>query len=98
MTSTRWSIDSHDGTILELNGRQFASNDDGAPMMCNLVCQELGRHLHVDYCRSQDRARCNVSGEGQHITLAMSPHPDRPKDWITHKLHWQRLGMVNVSP
>ena len=52
MSQSRWVIEGPDGTGLEVEGRRFASNDDGAPMMCNIVCQALGRHVHIDYCRS----------------------------------------------
>lgn len=33
MSKTQWAVDGPDGTVLEVNGRKFASNDDGAPMM-----------------------------------------------------------------
>jgi hypothetical protein len=35
MSKTRWAIDGPDGTAIELEGRKFAANDEGAPM---LVC------------------------------------------------------------
>ncbi|KAG2040496.1 hypothetical protein BDR03DRAFT_948927 [Suillus americanus] len=44
MSSSRWAVDGPDNTGLEVEGRRFSSNDEGAPMMCNLVCQTLGRH------------------------------------------------------
>ena len=94
MASTRWAVDGADGDALELNGRRFSANDDGAPMMCNLVCQQLGRHVHIDYCRTQGGGGCNLSNEGQHITTRLSPNPNRPKDWIPHSLHWRRRGNV----
>ncbi|TFK74975.1 hypothetical protein BDN72DRAFT_832681 [Pluteus cervinus] len=92
MSQTRWAIDGPDGTNIELNGRKFASNDDGAPMMCNLICQDMGRHVHLDYCRTnntEDGKKCQGS-EHQHIDALLFPNPERPKDWITHKLFWQR--------
>jgi hypothetical protein len=92
MAKTRWTIDGPDGTILELEGRKFASEDEGAPMMCSLVCQEMGRHLHVDYCRTEASKVCEGSAEVQHISTRLTPHPERPKDWVTHSLHWRRLG------
>ena len=33
MSKTQWAIDGPDGTVLEVDGRKFASNDDGAPML-----------------------------------------------------------------
>jgi hypothetical protein len=44
---TRWSIDGPEDASLEIEGRRFSSNDEGAPMMCNLVCQAMGRHVHI---------------------------------------------------
>ncbi|KIM92371.1 hypothetical protein PILCRDRAFT_417 [Piloderma croceum F 1598] len=58
MSQTRWAIDGTDDTSLELDGRKFSSNDDGAPMMCNLVCQAMGRHVHIDYCRTEEGTAC----------------------------------------
>ncbi|KAJ7117660.1 hypothetical protein C8R44DRAFT_791229 [Mycena epipterygia] len=91
MSKTRWAVDGPDGTVLELNGRKFGSDDDGAPMMCNLVCQEMGRHVHVDYCRADDPAACD-GPEVQHITTRLTPNPARAKDWISHSLFWRRTG------
>ncbi|KAG1848095.1 hypothetical protein DFJ58DRAFT_729994 [Suillus subalutaceus] len=36
MSSSRWAIDGPDGASLEVEGRRFSSNDEGAPMMCNI--------------------------------------------------------------
>ncbi|KAJ7180889.1 hypothetical protein C8R46DRAFT_1070879 [Mycena filopes] len=91
MSKTSWIIDGPDDTILELKGRKFAGGDDGAPMMCNLVCQDLGRHVHVDYCRGTTDAPCDRA-EVEHIDIPMSPNPDHPKDWISHSLFWKRSG------
>jgi len=91
MSRTRWAIEDGDGideTILELEGRKFSSNDDGAPMLCNLVCTSMGRHVHINYCRGDP---CD-NPETQHINQRMVPNPDQPKDWITHGLHWRRMG------
>ena len=92
MSRTRWAIDGPDGTSLELEGRKFSSNDDGAPMLCNLVCTSMGRHVHIDYCRGDP---CD-NPETQHINERMVPNPDEPKDWITHGLHWRRMGKLII--
>ncbi|KAJ7016426.1 hypothetical protein C8F04DRAFT_981687 [Mycena alexandri] len=89
MSRTSWAIDGPDDTILELKGRKFAGGDDGAPMMCNLLCQDLGRHVHVDYCRGTADAPC-VGAEVEHIDVPLSPNPDQSKDWISHSLFWKR--------
>ncbi|KAJ7087696.1 hypothetical protein C8R43DRAFT_1244821 [Mycena crocata] len=91
MSRTTWSINGPDDTILELKGRKFASNDDGAPMMCNLVCQDMGRHVHIDYCRAAGDGPCDGQ-EIEHIDAPLRPNPDQPKDWVSHSLFWKRTG------
>ncbi|KAL5513533.1 hypothetical protein ACEPAH_3932 [Sanghuangporus vaninii] len=88
MSRTSWVVD---GSSLELDGHKFGSNDDGAPMLCNLVCSAMGRHAHIDYCRASDPNSCNAP-EVDHIRTRIDPNPDRPKDWISHGLYWRRLG------
>ncbi|KAF8216813.1 hypothetical protein K438DRAFT_1658303 [Mycena galopus ATCC 62051] len=91
MSKTQWAVDGPDGTALEINGRKFGANDDGAPMMCNLICQEMGRHAHLVYCRADDSAACG-GAEIQHIKTRITPNPAREKDWISHSLFWRRAG------
>lgn len=93
MSRTQWAVDGPDGTVLEVNGRRFGSEDDGAPMMCNLVCTSLNRHVHLDYCRTAEGQPCS-GNEIQHIggNIRLQPQPDRPKDWVSHSLFWRRSG------
>ncbi|TFY70646.1 hypothetical protein EVG20_g2356 [Dentipellis fragilis] len=86
----RWAIDSPDGTV-EHEGRKFSTNDDGAPMMCNLVCTSMGRHVHIDWCRTEPDEPCE-GAEVEHIPEQFLPEPNRPKDYITHGLYWRRTG------
>jgi len=93
MTQTRWAVDGPDGTIVELDGHMYSSNDEGAPVMCNSVCSLLGRHVHIDYCRTEGGGRCDgAEPEAQHINERITPNPNKPKDAITHSLHWSRTG------
>jgi len=94
MTQTRWAVDGPDGT-LELGGRKFSTNDEGGPMMCNFVCTSMGRHVHIDYCPVEKGGRCD-DAEVQHIKEMITPDPNRPKDAITHSLHWRRMGASAV--
>ena len=96
MTQTRWAIEGPDDTALELEGRRFSSNDEGAPMMCNLICSSMGRHVHIDYCRARENAPCS-GAEVQHLNARLVPDPDRPKDAISHILYWRRLGMLGTD-
>ena len=91
MTQTRWTVDGPDGTSLELEGRKFSSGDEGAPMMCNLVCSSMGRHIHITNCRAVDGSPC-YGADVQHIHERLTPDPDKPKDAITHGLYWRRMG------
>ncbi|TFY78519.1 hypothetical protein EWM64_g5492, partial [Hericium alpestre] len=97
MSQTRWAIDGPDGTVVELEGRKFSANDEGAPMMCNLVCLSLGRHAHIDYCRTEEGTLCD-GPDIHHIHTRMLPNPDRAKDYITHALHWRRMGFKDPYP
>ena len=88
MSRTRWAVDGPEGSCIEFDGRKFSSNDDGAPMLCNLVCTSMGRHVHIDYCRGDPHDNPEVL----HINERIIPNPDQAKDWITHGLHWRRTG------
>ena len=94
MSNVRWSVDGPDEEGLEVGGRRFSTNDEGAPMMCSLVCQALGRHVHIDYCRAETSAECRGNNEVQHITKKLRPEPDRAKDFLTHNLFWKRSGKL----
>ena len=101
MTQTRWAVHGPEGAILELAGRKFSSNDDGAPMMCNVVCRSMGRHVHIDYCRADEFGLepfgpCGSGASVQHINDRMLPDPDKPKDVITHSLYWRRMGPLHA--
>ena len=92
MSRTRWTIDGPDDVPLEIEGRKFSTSDEGAPMMCNLVCSAMGRHVHIDYCRANDETACVGNEELQHLSKRLQPNPDRPKDTLTHSLFWKRSG------
>ncbi|KAG1719070.1 hypothetical protein EDB19DRAFT_1837096 [Suillus lakei] len=46
MSSSRWAVDDPDDMGLDVKGHRFSSNN--APVMYNLVCQALGRHIHIN--------------------------------------------------
>ncbi|KAF5337682.1 hypothetical protein D9757_014271 [Collybiopsis confluens] len=91
MSRTRWTLDDANEGI-ELGGRKFGAGDEGAPMLCNLFCSDMGRHVHVDYCRASLDQPCLSSGSIEHAAHRMHPEPHRAKDWITHDLHWRRMS------
>ena len=92
MSRTRWTVDGPDDVPLEIEGHRFSTNDEGVPMMCNLVCSAMGRHVHIDYCRATNEAECTGNEELQHLSKRLQPDPDRPKDILTHSLFWKRSG------
>jgi len=63
-------------------------------MMCNLVCSSMGRHVHIDYCLTEENTPCRggLGAEFQHIKTRVVPNPNEPKDAITHRLFWRRMG------
>ncbi|KAH7337773.1 hypothetical protein B0J17DRAFT_573266 [Rhizoctonia solani] len=90
MITTQWVLqpDRDDADpVYELEGRKFGTGDEGAPMLCNLVCAAQGRHAHIDYCR--DLGNCSNT-DCEHIRERMHPDPDREKDWISHATFWAR--------
>ena len=94
MSKTQWAIEKINGEIIELDGHKFSSGDDGAVMLCNLVCSNMGRHAHIDYRRAQDAGSCNGQ-EAEHIHLHVDPNLERAKDWTSHKLYWRRTGELS---
>lgn len=92
MSSSRWAVNGPDDIGLEVEGCRFLSNDHGAPMMCNLICQVVGRHIHIDYCHALDAAACTGNNEVQHISKQMLPNSEWAKDFMTHNLFWQRAS------
>lgn len=57
-----------------------------------MLCSALGRHAHIDYCRTQPGDVCHGNGY-EHVPTSILPHPDMAKDFISHELHWRRTGM-----
>ena len=88
MTPIRWAIDSPEGNSVEPSGHKFSPNDGGAPMLCNLACTSMGRHVHIDTCHGEPHDNPEVL----HINERLVPNPDQAKDWITHDLYWRRMG------
>ncbi|KAG8924163.1 hypothetical protein FRC02_010615 [Tulasnella sp. 418] len=90
MQNTSWAVEGDASAVVEIQGRKYAARDAGTPHICSLVCSQIGRHAHIDYCRSFDGS-CQ-GNESLHIEERMLPNAHRPKDWISHKLYWERTG------
>lgn len=93
MPRTRWAVDGPEGSCNELGEHKFSSNDEGGPMLCNLQCMSKRRHVHIDDCRGDPH-----DPEAVHINERIGPNPEQAKDWITHGLHWCRLGFKDPYP
>jgi hypothetical protein len=108
MSKTKWAIE--DGSIVEVNGRKFGAKDDGAPLLvcitmfvpnriliffqCSMLCKELGRHAHIDYCRTEPGQPCTGPGI-EHISAPLHPNPNKAKDFVVHDLYWRRTGELS---
>lgn len=44
----------------------------------------------MDYSHGRDEPHYNP--EISHINERILPNPDQEKNWITHDLHWRRMG------
>jgi hypothetical protein len=61
-----------------------------------MVCKSMGRHAHIDFCRNSGT---NCQGADiQHIKARLEPEPTKDKDWVSHKLYWQRTGFKGIVP
>ncbi|CAB5390546.1 unnamed protein product [Rhizophagus irregularis] len=88
MTQTEFTGEDNE---FEYLGHKLRVGDQGTFVLCNLFCKELGRHRHIDYCQNEEI--CKIENQNiQHINEKVSPNPDRSKDFISHKLYWERTG------
>ncbi|RIB16915.1 hypothetical protein C2G38_2188736 [Gigaspora rosea] len=79
----------------EFEGHRLNVGDRGDFVLCNKLCENVGRHRHIDYCKDPDT--CELGGakkEGllEHITAKIGPYPTRKKDYISHRVFWERSG------
>ncbi|RHZ79713.1 hypothetical protein Glove_141g84 [Diversispora epigaea] len=61
-------------------------------VLCHKLCEGIGRHRHIDYCRDSQVCSNLVKKEGlyEHIKANINPKPDEAKDYISHWLFWER--------
>ncbi|GBC07437.1 hypothetical protein RclHR1_07470002 [Rhizophagus clarus] len=90
MTQTEFTGESNE---FEYAGHKLRVGDQGVFVLCNLHCKDLGRHRHIDYCQSAENCKLGNQGQDiQHINEKVHPNPDKSKDFISHKLFWERTG------
>src|SRR5258706_11485291 len=90
MSNTAWFVHGENNGTIEVEGRKFSSGDSGAPMLCSLVCKSLGRHIHIDKCRSADDD--GVCGGGPGIQHINDPDSKGNEDLISHRVFLGRSG------
>ena len=90
MSNAVWFVHGERDNTVEVEGRGYAPGDSGAPMLCSHVCKSLGRHLHVDKCRSANGDRA-CSGEPG-ILHINGPDIHAKEDLISHRVFWGRSG------
>ncbi|CAG8727313.1 5341_t:CDS:10, partial [Gigaspora margarita] len=78
----------------EYGGHKLKAGDEGTFVLCNLHCKELGRHRHIDYCQNPDACKFSTTQNQdiQHINGRVHPKPEEDKDFISHRLFWERTG------
>ena len=59
-------------------------------MLCSLVCKSLGRHVHIDTCRSAGDD--GICGGGPGIQHVIDPESSEKEDLISHRVFWGRSG------
>ncbi|GBC07438.1 hypothetical protein RclHR1_07470003 [Rhizophagus clarus] len=90
MTQTEFTGEDNE---FEYAGHKLRVGDQGTFVLCNLHCKDLGRHRHIDYCQSEENCKLGNQGQDiQHINEKVPPNPEKPKDFISHKLFWERTG------
>lgn len=90
MQNSTWSIPGDADASVEVEDHKFGIQDSGSAVLCSMVCKQLGRHAHIEYCRTQD-GPCS-GNDLEHIENPMLPNLHLPKDWVTHKAFWKRSG------
>ncbi|KAG9305010.1 hypothetical protein G9A89_007413 [Geosiphon pyriformis] len=78
----------------EFEGHRLTVGDHGDFVLCHKLCENIGRHRHIDYCKDPDVCKTHggLKKEGilEHINAKISPSPLREKDYISHKVYWER--------
>ena len=90
MSNTVWFVHGERDDTVEVEGRKYAAGDSGAPMFCSHVCKSLGRHIHVDKCRSANGD--GVCGGGPGTRHINGPDSHQKEDLISHRVFWERSG------
>ncbi|CAG8691510.1 11749_t:CDS:10, partial [Racocetra persica] len=78
----------------EFEGHRLNVGDRGDFVLCNKLCEGVGRHRHIDYCKDPTCELGGAKKEGllEHITAKIGPFPNKKKDYVSHRVFWERTG------
>lgn len=91
----------------EYRGYKLKIGDRGVFEFCNMHCKNSRRHRHIDYCEYRNKPIGLFGSESRkfrnhfedkedgvrHIRdIAFKPHPELPKDFLSHEQFWARTG------
>lgn len=91
MEQTKWFLEEERESI-EVGGHKYGSGDDGAPMLCSLVCKSMSRHVHVADCVVGEHGQCARGTEVEHIATTGGHGIRGTVDWVSHNLYWKKSG------
>ncbi|RHZ90025.1 hypothetical protein Glove_9g277 [Diversispora epigaea] len=78
----------------EFKGRRLNSGDGGDFVLCHKLCEGIGRHRHIDYCRDPEACKNIGKKEGlhEHINANIEPNPQIAKDYVSHQVFWEKTN------
>ncbi|CAG8548283.1 10484_t:CDS:10 [Ambispora gerdemannii] len=83
-----------DDEEFEFEGHRLVVGDGGDFVCCHKVCENKGRHRHIDFCKHPAVCKNLTGGKkeeiSEHIDANISPYPNRKKDFISHRVFWER--------
>ncbi|RHZ89868.1 hypothetical protein Glove_9g264 [Diversispora epigaea] len=78
----------------EFEGHRLNSGDGGDFVLCHKLCEGIGRHRHIDYCRDPEACKNIGKKEGsyEHINAKLEPKLLIEKDYVSHQKFWERTN------
>ncbi|RIB20390.1 hypothetical protein C2G38_2035275 [Gigaspora rosea] len=70
----------------EWEGHRLTVGDKGDFVLCHKICENAGRHRHIDYCKTPET--CESGGAKTQI----NPNLSTKKDYVSHRIFWERTG------
>ncbi|CAG8584575.1 25121_t:CDS:10, partial [Gigaspora margarita] len=86
---------SNKGQANNNSGHRLTIGDRGDFVLCHKLCENARHHRHIDYCKTPDVCKpggAKSEGSFEHIPAILSPNPSREKDYVSHRIFWERTG------